>query len=105
MQRGRVALRHELILRFDYGAVAMGNARTSNGIHAIAGPDRVVLSSSVPLQAKGYKTVGDFELQAGQSATFVLTYSASTSQQLGQSSRQHALATTEVILAAVERAL
>jgi GH15 family glucan-1,4-alpha-glucosidase len=92
---GQVALRHELILRFDYGSTIPWVTHAGNGIHAIAGPERVVLSSSVPLRGEGFKTVGDFKLQVGQSASFVLTHSASHEPAAWPVDPTRALATTE----------
>jgi GH15 family glucan-1,4-alpha-glucosidase len=93
---GRVALRLELVLRFDYGSVIPWVTQAENGIHAIAGPDRVVLSSSVALHGEGLKTVGEFELQAGQSVDFVLTHSASHRPAAWPAKPAQALATTEL---------
>jgi GH15 family glucan-1,4-alpha-glucosidase len=77
-RRGLVRMRCELILRFDYGAlVPWVTARPDGRTNFIAGPHRVVLDSSVPLQGRGLKTVGDFEVRAGQRITFVLSYSCS----------------------------
>ncbi len=74
-ERGRVRLRMELTLRFDYGRTVPWVTRMSDGaLRAIAGPDLVVLHTSVPLRGEDLKTVADFEVSAGESATFVLTH-------------------------------
>jgi GH15 family glucan-1,4-alpha-glucosidase len=75
---GRVQLHTELVLRFDYGSLIPWVTRDPQGnLHAVAGPDRVVLTTDVPLRGEGPKTVGEVELEAGQSRFFVLTYSPS----------------------------
>lgn len=75
---GRVAMRTELILRFDYGAVVPWVTRTPSGeLQAIAGPERVVLKTSVPVHGERLTTVGEFTLDAGDSVEFVLTHSPS----------------------------
>ena len=77
-RRGRVAMRTELTLRFDYGATVPWVTRTSeNCINAVAGPDRVVLTGEVPLRGEGLSTVGEFSIGAGESVSFVMTYAPS----------------------------
>ena len=77
-RRGRVALCTELILRFGYGTSVPWVSRTEDGLlRAIAGPDMVVLQANVPLHGEGMRTVGAFTLEAGETATFVLSYGPS----------------------------
>lgn len=77
-RRGRIAMRTELVLRFDYGSIVPWVSRLENGLlQAVAGPDMVVLKADVPLRGEDQKTVGEFELRAGQTARFVLTYAPS----------------------------
>src|SRR5438105_6207119 len=77
--RGRVAMCTELILRFDYGAVVPWVERLSEGggLSAIAGPERVVLRTPVPLRGEDLKTVGEFNVAAGETIPFVLSYGPS----------------------------
>ena len=52
-ERGRVAMRTELVLRFGYGAVVPWVTRLDDGtLRAIAGPDMVVLRTPVRLAAR-----------------------------------------------------
>jgi GH15 family glucan-1,4-alpha-glucosidase len=75
---GRMAMTTELVLRFDYGAVVPWVTRTPAGeLQAIAGPERVVLTTSVPVHGERLTTRGRFTLDAGESVAFVLTHSAS----------------------------
>jgi GH15 family glucan-1,4-alpha-glucosidase len=78
-RRGRVAMDLELVLRFDYGASVPWVTRTPDGkgIRAVAGPDKVVLCSPVPLEGRDFKTHGRFEVAAGETLAFVLTHCAS----------------------------
>ena len=81
-RRGRVAMRTELVLRFDYGSTVPWVTTVDDGsphgmLRAIAGPDMVLLRSDVPLRGEGLSTVGEFTVSAGETATFVLTYSPS----------------------------
>ena len=74
-RRGNTAMRTELVLRFDYGLLTPWATRLNDGRHSfIAGPDRVILSSQVPLRGEDLKTVGEFRVRAGQTVSFVLSY-------------------------------
>ena len=76
--RGRVRMRMQLVLRFDYGFSIPWVTRLEDGtLRAIAGPDMVVLRSSTPTRGEDMKTVGEFTLGEGQSASFVLAYGPS----------------------------
>ncbi len=77
-ERGRVAIRTELILRFDYGHIVPWVTRMEDGaLRAIAGADMVVLRTPVPLRGEDMHTVSDFTVAAGETVPFVLTYQAS----------------------------
>jgi GH15 family glucan-1,4-alpha-glucosidase len=74
-ERGRVLMRTELVLRFDYGSTVPWVSHLPDGTwRAIAGPDLVVLHTPVPLSGKDLTTVGEFEVVAGTTVPFVLTY-------------------------------
>ena len=74
-KRGRVAMRTELILRFDYGVLIPWVTRLADGrLSFVAGPHRVVLSTPVALRGEDLTTVGEFRVTAGQSLAFVLSY-------------------------------
>jgi GH15 family glucan-1,4-alpha-glucosidase len=75
---GAVAMRTELVLRFDYGLRVPWVTRLEDGRRSfVAGPDRVILSSQVPLRGEQLTTVGEFEVRRGQTLAFVLSYCAS----------------------------
>jgi GH15 family glucan-1,4-alpha-glucosidase len=76
--QGRVAMRTELVLRFDYGRSIPWVNRLSDGtFRAIAGPDMVVLHTPVALRGEGLTTVGEFEVAAGHTVPLVLTHGPS----------------------------
>jgi GH15 family glucan-1,4-alpha-glucosidase len=76
--RGRVAMQTEFVLRFDYGAVVPWVERLAEGgISAIAGPERVVLRTPAPLRGEDLKTVGEFDVGAGETIPFVMSYGPS----------------------------
>jgi GH15 family glucan-1,4-alpha-glucosidase len=73
-RRGRVRLRMELVIRFEYGSVVPWVRRTERGIRAIAGPDALVLDTPVELRGENLTTVADFDVAAGQEVPFVLSW-------------------------------
>lgn len=77
-ERGRVGLRTELVLRFGYGQAVPWMTRLEDGrLRAVAGPDMVVLDTPVPLRGEGLRTVGTFDVVAGETVPFVLTHQPS----------------------------
>jgi GH15 family glucan-1,4-alpha-glucosidase len=75
---GRVAMRMELVLRFGSGSDIPWVQRFSDGtLHAVAGPDMVVLRTPVELRGENMTTVSDFEIDVGDTMPFVLTYDGS----------------------------
>ncbi|WP_375461180.1 glycoside hydrolase family 15 protein [uncultured Enterovirga sp.] len=77
-ERGSVAMRMELVLRFGYGADIPWVSRAEDGaVRAIAGPDMVVLRSPVELRGEDMRTVAEFTVEAGQTIPFVLTHGLS----------------------------
>jgi GH15 family glucan-1,4-alpha-glucosidase len=76
---GRMVFQTEFVVRFDYGASVPWVSRFEDGtIDAIAGPERVILRTPVPLCGEDSKTIGEFTVEAGQSVPFVLSYGSSS---------------------------
>jgi GH15 family glucan-1,4-alpha-glucosidase len=75
--RGRVRMRTELVIRFDYGSITPWVKREPGGLSAIGGPDTLVLRTPVPLEGKGWTTTGEFEVAEGDEVPFVLTWNPS----------------------------
>ena len=78
-EQGSVSFNVELVIRFGYGEVVpwVTRAEGGDGLRAIAGPDKLLLRSSVTLRGENFKTVGSFAVSAGETASFVLTYAPS----------------------------
>ena len=77
-ERGRVGMRTELVLRFDYGrTVPWVNHLPDGTYRAIAGPDMVLLHTPVSLHGQNLTTVGEFDVPAGATVPFVLMHGAS----------------------------
>jgi GH15 family glucan-1,4-alpha-glucosidase len=75
---GRVKMRSELIIRFDYGRAVPWVSRLENGVlRAIAGANMLLLSTPVSVRGEDMKTIGDFTVTAGDRVPFVLTHAPS----------------------------
>src|SRR5581483_4200747 len=58
--QGRVPMRMELVIRCDYGSAVPWVRRTSGGISAVAGPDRLDLRCPVSLRGHSFRTLAEF---------------------------------------------
>jgi len=95
-KRGRVSMRTEFILRFDYGAVVPWVERLSEGgISAIAGPERVLLRTPAPLRGEDLRTFGEFDVGAGETIPFVMSYGLSHLPMRHPVDAEHALERAE----------
>jgi GH15 family glucan-1,4-alpha-glucosidase len=72
--RGRVAMRMELVIRFDYGSVIPWVRKGTGGIAAVAGPNGLVVRSSVPMRGEDLTTVADFAVGQGERVAFTLCW-------------------------------
>jgi GH15 family glucan-1,4-alpha-glucosidase len=94
--RGRVAMRTEIVLRFDYGAIVPWVSRLEDGtLRAIAGPDMVTIRSDVPLHGEQLTTVGEFDVSEGEEFAFVMTWGPSNLEPPSAADPREALETTE----------
>ncbi len=72
---GAVELCLELIIGFDYGStIPWVRKLDAGGIEAIAGPSTLRLYTEVPLRGRGYTTVGEFTVHAGERRSFTLVW-------------------------------
>jgi GH15 family glucan-1,4-alpha-glucosidase len=76
--RGRVRMRHELVIRFDYGQIRPWVHREhgfgQQVIVAVAGPDKVVLSGTRLPRASDGRHVDEFDVVEGDRLDFSLTW-------------------------------
>ncbi len=75
--RGRVTMRSELVIRFDYGRIVPWVRRVDHARVAIAGPDALCLRTPVDVHGEEMTTVSDFVVEPGERIPFVLTWYAS----------------------------
>ena len=76
---GKVSLRLDLVLRFDYGLTIPWVTKVKHGVRAVSGMHQVLLrTSGHPVELNGEKltTIADFTLSNGQQSTFTLTYAS-----------------------------
>jgi GH15 family glucan-1,4-alpha-glucosidase len=71
---GAVAMRSELVIRFDFGRILPWVRKVGGSTIAIAGPDALCFSTPVETGGEGMKTVSEFTLNAGERVPFVLTW-------------------------------
>ena len=75
---GRVDMRTEIAIRFDYGLsipwVTRNDRRTWT---AVSGPNLLTIRTPVPLRGENMHSVGEFRVRKDEAVSFVLTYSES----------------------------
>jgi GH15 family glucan-1,4-alpha-glucosidase len=71
---GRVEMRSEVRLRFDYGRIVPWVRHLDGLIAAVAGPDSVWLASTVPHHGRDFASYANFVVEAGDRVAFVLTW-------------------------------
>ncbi|WP_375769745.1 glycoside hydrolase family 15 protein [Archangium gephyra] len=72
--KGQVRMRLELVIRFDYGSVVPWVTKADGALHAVAGPDALILHTPVAVHGQGLTTVADFTVSEGQRVPFVLRW-------------------------------
>ena len=73
-RRGRVPMKMELVIRFDYGSVVPWVRRIPGGVSAVGGPDGLMLRTAVPIRLEDFKIVAEFEVAEGEEIGFDLTW-------------------------------
>jgi GH15 family glucan-1,4-alpha-glucosidase len=71
--RGKVAMKMDLAIRFDYGRTIPWVTSADHELRAIAGSDMVVLQADVPLSGEGMTTRSEFTVRADETVSFTLT--------------------------------
>jgi GH15 family glucan-1,4-alpha-glucosidase len=74
---GRVKLRMELVIRFDYGSTVPWVRKRYGRLEAVAGPNALILHTPIPTHGEDLKTVAEFSVAKGERVPFVLTWYAS----------------------------
>jgi GH15 family glucan-1,4-alpha-glucosidase len=71
---GRVMIRMELIVRFDYGSIVPWVRRSGDVLLLTAGPDTLELRATVAVAPENMKSVATFCVDAGERHSFALNY-------------------------------
>ena len=72
--RGRVAMRVEMTIRFDYGSMTPWLRHVEGRTIATAGPDSLELRTQIPRWGENFTTCAELEVGAGQDISFALTH-------------------------------
>ncbi len=76
--RGRVRMRMELRIRFQYGEITPWVSRLPDGrLRAVVGSDQIILATPVEHTGQDLKTVAVFDVKEGQEIPFALTWEES----------------------------
>ena len=78
--KGRVEMRMDLTIRFDYGSIIPWLRRVDSARVAIAGPDALVLRTPVELVGRNFHTVAEFTVSKGDRVPFTLSWFPSSGQ-------------------------
>ena len=93
--RGSVAMRSDLRMRFDYGALPPWCEQTDDGVIARVGPDLIVLRAAVPVLVHENCQLSEFTVTAGERVAFVLSHGSSAEAVPGPIDVDKALAVTQ----------
>jgi GH15 family glucan-1,4-alpha-glucosidase len=72
--RGRVPMRMELVVRFEYGWRIPWVRRIGRSLEFVAGPDALRLHFSVDVEPRGFTHAAEFAVRKGEKVPFVLTW-------------------------------
>jgi GH15 family glucan-1,4-alpha-glucosidase len=94
-KRGRVPMRLELVIRFDYGSIVPWVRHHGEGIRATAGPDTLYCRADAELRGEDLHTVADFTIGEGERKRFVLTWTRTHEDEPPHHDAEDALRETE----------
>ncbi|HZQ89684.1 MAG TPA: glycoside hydrolase family 15 protein [Gaiellaceae bacterium] len=72
--RGRVEMRSELVIRFDYGHIVPWVRRVEGARLAVAGPDGLCFRTPAATRGENMRTISSFTVEKGDRVPFVLTW-------------------------------
>jgi GH15 family glucan-1,4-alpha-glucosidase len=92
---GRVRMRSELVIRFDYGHVVPWVRRIGDDRIAVAGPDALCFRTPAHTRGENMRTVSELTVDEGERVPFVLTWFPSHEEPPPAIDPEQALAETE----------
>lgn len=94
--RGRVRMKMDLAIRFDYGLTIPWVSRQEDGsLQAVSGANRFILYSTTPVHGQGMRTISAFSLKTEETAVFELRFGNSFHRKTSKLSHGSALMSTE----------
>jgi GH15 family glucan-1,4-alpha-glucosidase len=75
--RGKVRMRTDLVVRFDYGSTVPWVQQAVEGLTILAGPNALYLRTPVETRGEGFTTVGEFDIREGERVPFTLAWNES----------------------------
>ncbi len=93
--RGKVRMKMDLTIRFDYGHIIPWVRKKHGGLEAIAGPDALILRTAIETRGEDLTTVAEFDVAQGDRVPFVLTWFPSHNEPPRAIHPEHALKQTE----------
>lgn len=93
--KGKVPMRMDLRLRFDYGSITPWLRKSGEQYSAIAGPDKVTLHSPVRIHRNQSNLDGEFHISQGERIAFNMTWCPSHEEAPGPLDAIRALHETE----------
>src|SRR5438552_2611718 len=92
---GEVAMRSELVVRYDFGRIVPWVRRLDDARSAVAGPDALCFRTPAETRGEELKTLSEFTVSPGERVPFVLTWFPSHEQLPDRVDPEQALADTE----------
>ena len=93
--QGQVAVRMELVIRFDYGSIVPWVRNLDGVLYAIGGSDALHLHTPIATHGEGLRTVAEFVVSSGDRIPFVLAWSPSHLPMRSPTEPERALRETE----------
>src|ERR687893_699524 len=94
--RGRVPVRMQLVVRFDYGSIVPWVRRLNGTIACVGGPDALCLRTPIQTHGENLTTAAEFWVSEGDRVPFVLTWYPSNEAPPRELEADRSLEETEV---------
>ena len=92
---GTVPMKMRMSIRFDYGSIVPWVRRKDEGLHAVAGPDALLLATPIDLVGRNLHTEAEFDVAHGDRVPFVLTWFPSNQDLPQHTDAEQALVDTD----------
>jgi len=92
---GTVPMKMRMSIRFDYGSIVPWVRRKDEGLHAVAGPDALLLATPINLVGRNLHTEAEFDVAPGDRVPFVLTWFPSNQDLPQHTDAEQALVDTD----------